>query len=91
MLKLVFVYIIWNLIVFLTYGLDKLKSIKGWRRISEKVLLTEAFCMGAVGARVGMKVFHHKTKHNNFRKLVPFFVALNVTVILVVLVVVFLI
>lgn len=91
MLNFIIIYIIWNLIVFLTYGLDKLKAIKGWRRISESFLLTEAFCMGAVGARFGMRVFHHKTKHNNFRKLVPFFLAINVTVILVVLVVVFLI
>ena len=42
--------IIWNVIVFLTYGIDKLKAIKNGWRISEKALLMLAFCMGGVGA-----------------------------------------
>ncbi|MBQ4110270.1 MAG: DUF1294 domain-containing protein [Clostridia bacterium] len=91
MLGCLILYIIWNLIVFFTYGLDKLKAIKGWRRLSEGLLLTEAFLMGGIGAHFGMRIFHHKTKHSNFKKLVPFSVVLNITVWFIILVVVFLI
>jgi uncharacterized membrane protein YsdA (DUF1294 family) len=52
-----------SLVAFFAYGLDKRKAKKGSWRTKESVLLGLAFFGGAVGALLGMKVFHHKTKH----------------------------
>lgn len=59
---LTFTILIWNLIVFLIYGLDKGKAQKGHYRIPEKVLLTMALCLGGLGAGFGGYFFHHKTR-----------------------------
>lgn len=70
--------LIWNFFVFLLMGIDKRKAIKGSWRISEKALLFCAFFFGGVGAFLGMKVFHHKTKHWYFRFLLPLFSLLQI-------------
>ena len=64
------------------YGIDKRRAIKGRWRISENALITSAFLMGGVGAITGMRVFHHKTKHNKFATLIPIAVVFNFAVIL---------
>ena len=69
--------LVWNLIVFSLYGIDKKRSIKNEWRISEKVLLPCAFFMGGVGAFLGMSAFRHKTKKRKFQILIPLFVILN--------------
>ena len=74
-------YIVWNFIVFLLYGIDKLKAKAGAWRIPEKTLLLCALFLGAVGAFFGMKLFRHKTKHTKFKILVPLLVILNVTIL----------
>ena len=63
----IIVLLIWNVLVMLVYGLDKLKARKGAWRIPEKTLILMAALMGGVGAYAGMKVFHHKTKHRYFQ------------------------
>ena len=55
-----------NVIAFLVYGLDKLKARKGHWRISEATLLLLAIVGGSIGAWLGMKAWHHKTKHLKF-------------------------
>ncbi len=62
---------IWNVIVFLIYGTDKLLAKLGAWRISEKMLFTTAFLLGGVGAFLGMRIFRHKTRHQNFKMLIP--------------------
>ena len=52
-----------SLIAFVTYGLDKYKARRDLWRIPEAFLLGVGFCGGALGALLGMKLFHHKTKH----------------------------
>lgn len=69
--------LVWNLIVFFLYGIDKRRSIKNEWRISEKALLSCAFFMGGVGAFLGMTAFRHKTKKRKFQILIPLFVVLN--------------
>lgn len=73
--------LIWNLIVFLIYGIDKIKAIRGSFRISESVLITCAFAMGGFGAIFGMYVFRHKTRKLKFRLLVPVALVLNIALI----------
>ena len=67
-----------NLISFALYGLDKLKAKKGLWRIRESTLLLVALLGGSLGALLGMEVFRHKTKHWQFKVLVPVFLVLHI-------------
>ena len=78
-------YAIWNIIVFILYGADKLKAKRGTRRIPEKTLLLCALLMGGVGAGLGMLFFHHKTQKIKFTVLVPLFIGLNIVIMYVIL------
>ncbi len=71
------ILIIWNIIVFLIYGIDKWRSRNKKWRTSEFSLLSCAFFFGAAGALFGMVIFNHKTSKPNFRYVVPIFVFLN--------------
>ena len=51
-----------NIITFIIYGIDKYKSIKHKYRISESTLIILPILGGALGAFLGMIIFHHKTK-----------------------------
>ena len=73
--------IVWNIFVFLLYGADKIKAKKKMQRISERTLLVTAFCMGSVGAFLGMTLFRHKTKHWQFKVLLPLFAIINIAII----------
>jgi uncharacterized membrane protein YsdA (DUF1294 family) len=73
--------VIWNVISFFQFGIDKYKAIKNKRRISEKTLVLSAFFLGGVGSLLGMFVFHHKTKHMKFKLLIPLAVVINLMII----------
>lgn len=75
------IFIIWNIVVFALYGIDKFRAINGKWRISEKTLLISAFLMGGVGAFLGMQCFRHKTRHTIFVFGVPIAILLNFAVI----------
>ena len=64
----VITYLLWylaavNLVAFTVYGVDKAKARRGAWRIPEKTLFLLPLLGGSVGALLGMRVFHHKTKH----------------------------
>ena len=52
-----------NVVTFALYGIDKAKARRGAWRISEKMLFLLPLLGGSIGALLGMRVFHHKTKH----------------------------
>ena len=52
-----------SLFAFVLYGADKRKASQGRWRTRESVLLSVGFFGGGIGALLGMKTFHHKTKH----------------------------
>ena len=52
-----------NLVTFAVYGIDKAKAKRGAWRVPEKTLFLLPLLGGSLGALLGMKVFHHKTKH----------------------------
>ena len=56
-----------NLAGFLLMGVDKRRARRERWRIPEKTLFLPAVLGGAVGCMLGMRVFHHKTKHWYFR------------------------
>ena len=56
-----------NIIAFAAMGIDKAKARAGKWRIAEGTLFALAALGGALGGTLGMRVFHHKTKHKEFR------------------------
>ena len=66
-----------NLIAFALYGIDKRRAKQGAWRISEYTLLLVALLGGSLGALLGMRYFHHKTRHRKFRYGVPLILLLQ--------------
>ena len=67
-----------NVITALLYGADKAKARRGAWRIPERVLLGCGICGGALGALLGMRLFHHKTRHWYFVVGLPAILALQI-------------
>ena len=81
LLIIIAVLVIWNIIVFALYAIDKRRAAKNKWRISEATLLTCAFLMGGIGAFLGMRMLRHKTQHWQFKLLVPLAVIINIAII----------
>ncbi|MFS9269169.1 DUF1294 domain-containing protein [Streptococcus infantis] len=62
-----FALLIWNLLIFVIYGIDKSKAKRGAWRIPEKYLLSFAFLCGGFGAWLAGVTFHHKTRKWYFK------------------------
>ena len=73
--------IIWNIVVFAVYGLDKYNAMNGKQRVSERTLLAFAFLFGGFGAFLAMQVFRHKTRHIIFSIGIPLAMLVNVALI----------
>ena len=56
-----------NLWAFALMGIDKRRAKKDLWRIKERTLFLPVLLGGGVGGILGMKTFHHKTKHWYFR------------------------
>ena len=86
--ELVFTYtvvaivVLWNVITFSLYWIDKVKARKNKWRISESTLIVCAFLMGGVGALLGMSLLRHKTKHLKFRLMIPLSVVINICIVI---------
>ncbi len=63
-------FAIYNLLVLLIYGLDKLFAKLKCRRIPEKLLILLTLIYGSFGALCGMVLFHHKISKPKFRYVV---------------------
>ena len=77
--------LVWNVFVFILYGLDKYKAKKSLRRTPEKYLLLSSFLMGAPAAIFAIVIFNHKTSKMKFRILVPLFVVINILILYAIL------
>ena len=69
-----------NTAAFVAYGVDKSRAQRGAWRISERALIALALVGGALGAFLGMRVFHHKTRKPLFRIVVPLLLVIDVLV-----------
>ena len=67
-----------NAVAFIVYGIDKYRARNGKWRIPEATLLMLAVVGGSVGAWLGMKGWHHKTRHRKFRYGVPAILLLQI-------------
>lgn len=56
------ILLVWNIVVFGFYAVDKYKAVHHLWRIPEKVLLTEAIIGGGLGAILAGQICHHKTR-----------------------------
>lgn len=79
--KILIAYVIWNVVVMLVFGLDKLLAKMDAWRISEKTLFTLAALLGAAGAWAGMRIFRHKTRHNSFVYGIPILALVNLAAV----------
>lgn len=65
--KIFIIYlIIINIFTFILVYIDKQKAVKHKWRISEKNYFIISILGGCLGMLLGMKIFHHKTKHPTF-------------------------
>ena len=67
-----------NITAFALFGADKRKARRNAWRISEKALFLSAVLGGSLGAMIGMRVFHHKTKHWYFVFGIPAILVLQI-------------
>ncbi len=71
-----------NIAAFFLYGIDKWKARHDKWRVTEARLLWIAVAGGSIGALLGMKIWHHKTKHNKFRFGLPAILILQLAAVL---------
>ena len=71
-----------NIVAFFLYGIDKWKARHDKWRVTEARLLWIAVAGGSIGALLGMKIWHHKTKHAKFRFGLPAILILQIAAIL---------
>ena len=62
---------IMNIAAFALMGHDKRCARQGKWRVPERTLFLVTACFGGLGGVLGMKVFHHKTRHWYFRVFFP--------------------
>ena len=67
-----------NLWAFALMGIDKRRAKKDLWRIKERTLFLPVLLGGGVGGILGMKMFHHKTKHWYFRFGMPAILVLQI-------------
>ena len=67
-----------NLVSFCLMGYDKRCARRQKWRVPEKRLFLVTACFGGLGGVLGMKVFHHKTKHWYFRVFFPVLLILQI-------------
>ena len=72
-----------NLLALVMYGIDKKRAMQKRFRIPERTLLWMARLGGGIGSWLGIKLFRHKTKHTQFRILVPLWILIWVVGILI--------
>ncbi len=72
MLKIyIVITVVMSIITFVMYGVDKRRAQRNKWRISEFTLIIFSLLGGSIGALIGMKAFHHKTKKLKFEVLIP--------------------
>ena len=80
-LAAVAVVVIMNIAAFALMGHDKRCARQGKWRVPEKTLFLVTACFGGLGGVLGMKVFHHKTRHWYFKVVFPVLLIIQIAVI----------
>ncbi|MBQ6786427.1 MAG: DUF1294 domain-containing protein [Lachnospiraceae bacterium] len=72
-----------NLIGLALMGIDKRRAVKKLWRIPESTLFIIALIGGSIGSIIGMRVFHHKTRHWYFVYGMPAILLLQIAAVIV--------
>lgn len=78
---LAFWVLLTSLLSFFLMGWDKRQAVHKQHRIRERTLFLFALVGGCPGAILGMRFFHHKTKHWYFRYGLPAILVIQVGLI----------
>lgn len=70
-----------NIITFIAFGLDKMKSRGNGRRTPEKTLWLLTLLGGSPAALLSMKYFRHKTKKLSFQAVIVLILAIQIAMI----------
>ena len=74
-----------NLASFAMMGIDKRRAEKKLWRIPESTLFIIAIIGGSIGSIIGMRVFHHKTRHWYFVYGMPLILLLQILFIIAII------
>lgn len=74
-----------NLASFAMMGIDKRKAVKKLWRIPESSLFIISIIGGSIGSIIGMRVFHHKTRHWYFVYGMPLILILQILFIIAII------
>lgn len=74
---------IMNIAAFVLMGHDKKMARQGKWRVPEKRLFLMTACFGGLGGMLGMKVFHHKTRHWYFKVFFPVLLVVQIVLLAV--------
>ncbi len=78
-------FIVINLTGFAMMGIDKRKAVKKLWRIPESTLFVIAIIGGSIGLIIGMRIFHHKTRHWYFVFGMPLILILQILLTIAIL------
>ena len=79
-------YLLASIVGLATMGLDKSRARRGQWRVPENTLLWIAVVGGAAGVFLGVRLFHHKTRHAKFTVTVPLLLVIQLATLLYLLV-----
>ncbi len=78
----IIVYLLFvNIVAFCLMGYDKRLARQKKRRIRERTLLLWCAAGGSIGGLLGMKIFHHKTRHKKFTIGIPAFLLIQIFIV----------
>ena len=77
----IIIVVIMNLICFFLMRYDKQCAKKGKRRIPERILFLSAGLFGALGGVLAMQIYHHKTRHWDFKTFFPLLLIVQVVIL----------
>ena len=81
LLALIAFVVVMNLICFLLMRYDKQCAREHKRRVPESTLFISAGLFGALGGVLAMQIYHHKTKHWNFRTFFPLMLIIQIVLL----------
>jgi uncharacterized membrane protein YsdA (DUF1294 family) len=73
-----------NMLGFFLMAVDKQKAKKGKWRVAESTIWFISLMGGAIGTTLGMRMFHHKTKHRLFRYGLPLLALFDIVVYIII-------
>ncbi|MFD1039590.1 DUF1294 domain-containing protein [Virgibacillus byunsanensis] len=74
-----------NIVSLILMGIDKRKAKKQQYRIPERTFWMLAIIGGSFGSFLGMRLYHHKTKHRSFMVGMPVLMILHFIIFLYVI------